>query len=281
MSFISLSEVDEISKNVDSIIKQRNAIVSQIYKTMLFLVSLLILVFLIEINLVEIPSTVSGVKLTIGNSGAPSQGSQNVVNNVDIFIFGFLLIGNIIALLFSSAIVKMFMLEYMLNTYASLRSNGPGRYVAGIMYRFYVFIFGLIADQIDSGVPKLVTRVSRAIHYITVIVLPLTFIFLYCSVLLHALVRFGTETPSGIKLFGVNVELWYFATLVFFNILTLSFYAFAFFPCTIRMTSVEKLKPQIERRTRELWEAAGKPEGKFRDIELLAERQIKLRNHLL
>jgi len=281
MSFMTFNEIEEINKNIDKISKQRDDIVSQIYRTMLFLASLLILVFLIEINLVAIPNTVWGVKLTFDNAGASAQGQQDAVNNNDMFIFGFLLIGNIIALLFSSAMVKMFMLEYMLDTHSSLRVNGPSRYVANLTYRFYVFVFGLIAEQINAGVPKSVTSVSRLIHGVTVIVLPITFIFLYCSVLLRALFRFWTEVPSGIYLFGTNVEFWYFAILVFFNVLTLSFYAFAFFPCLTRTIPDDELGREIEKRASELWDEAGKPEGKFHEAELLAERQIKLRHHML
>jgi len=281
LSFITLKEIEEIGKNVDKIIKQRDDIVSQIYRTMFFLASLLVLVFLIEINLVAIPSTVWGVKLTFDGIGPPAAGQQDVVNNKDMFIFGFLLIGNIIALLFSSAMVKMFMLEYMLDTYSALQADGPSRYVTGVTYRFYVFIFGLIADQINSGVPRTVTRVARGIHWVTVIVLPITFIFLYCTVLLRALLRFWTEAPSGIHLFGANVEIWYLAILVFFNALTLSLYAFAFFPCVTRTISAQELDREIEKRTNELWEKADKPEGKFHEIELLAQRQIKLRYHML
>src|SRR6516164_8805622 len=55
LSFMTFDDVEQIGKNLDKIIKQRDDIVSQIYRTMLFLASLLILVFLIEINVVEIP----------------------------------------------------------------------------------------------------------------------------------------------------------------------------------------------------------------------------------
>src|ERR1700686_4153975 len=102
LSFISLSEIEEIGKNIDRIMKHRDGIVSQIYKTIFFLVTLLILVFLIEANLIAIPSTVWGVKLTFDAPGASSPAQQDVVNNRDMFIFGFLLVGNIVALLFSS-----------------------------------------------------------------------------------------------------------------------------------------------------------------------------------
>jgi hypothetical protein len=208
LSFMTFDDVEQIGKNLDKIIKQRDDIVSQIYRTMLFLASLLILVFLIEINVVEIPPTVWGVKLNVPG-GTAAQGQE--VNNQDVFIFGFLLIGNIIALLFSSAMAKMFMLEYMLDIYSSLRASGPTQYIAKLSYRFYVFIFGLIADQAAYGVPKPVAAVSRAIHWITVVVLPITFIFLYCSVLLRALFRFWKEDPFGVDLFGLAVETWYFA----------------------------------------------------------------------
>jgi hypothetical protein len=279
LSFISVEEVEEIGRNIEKIIKQRDAIVSQIYRTRFFLATLLILVFLIEINLVKIPSTVWGVRLNFDQPGA-STAQQDVINNQDLFIFGFLLIGNIVALLFSSAMVKMFTLEYVLETYASLRSEGPGLYVASITYRFYVFIFGLIADQ-ASIVPRSIVTAARGIHWITVVALPLTFISFYCVVLLRALVRFWTEKPSGVELLGTNVEFVYFIVLALCNGLTLSLYAFAFFPCVTRAITDEEFDRQAELRANALWEAAGSPEGKYRDIEQLARRQIRLRHHML
>lgn len=281
LSFISLSEIEELGKNIDRIMKQRDDIVSQIYKTMFFLVTLLILVFLIEANLIAIPSTVWGVRLTLDAPGQSLPSQQDVVNNRDMFIFGFLLVGNIVALLFSSAMVKMFMLEYVLDTLSSLQCDGPGRYIASVTQRFYVFTFGLIADQKGSGVPPSVTSASRAIHWITVIVLPITFIFLYCSVLLRALIKFWTEAPSGTNILWISIEHWYFGILIFFNALTLSFYAFSFFPCVTRALSAEELDREIVKRANELWEKAGKPKGKFDEIERLAQRQIKLRYHML
>ena len=196
------------------------------------------------------------------------------------FIFGFLLVGNIVALLFSSAMVKMFMLEFVLKTYCWLSSDGPGRYISGVTYRFYVFVFGLIAEQRGAGIPRPITLASSAIHLITVVVLPMTFILVYCTVLMDALVRFWTEKPTGATLLGANVELWYFAILVFFNILTLSFYAFAFFPCPVPAIPAERLRELVAERFNELWELAGRPEGRDQEIRDIAGRQIKLRYHV-
>jgi hypothetical protein len=266
LSYISFKEMEEIGKNIDKITKQRDDIVSQIYRSMLFLASLLILIFLIEINLVTIPSTVWGVQLT-----------TDKVNNQDMFIFGFLLIGNIIALLFSSAMVKMFMLEYILKTYCTLSADGVGRYVSGMTTRFYVFVFGLVAEQNAIGVPAVILKTCRLIHWITVVILPVMFIVLYCSVFIRALLKFWTELPSGTYIFGQTVELWYFILLLFFNALTLSFYAFAFFPCPVSTPSPERLEKLTEARASELWEKAERPKGKLVEIEILAERQMKLR----
>ena len=177
--------------------------------------------------------------------------------------------------------VKMFMLEYLIDTYCSLRADGASRYIASVAYRFYVFIFGTISDQKDAGIPRAITLASRAIHWITVVVLPITFIALYCCVLYWALKGFLIGDPSGVDLFGTRIELWYVLVLSFFNLLTLSLYAFAFFPCVTRVLSEEDLARSIEERTNVLWEKAGRPRGSLREIELLAERQIKLRYHML
>jgi hypothetical protein len=273
LSFMTLSEVQQIEKGIGDITKQRDNIVSQIYKIMTFLTSLLILVLLIELNVIAIPNAAWGVTVHYGDADR--------MNNQDIFIFGFLLVGNIVALLFSSAMVKMFMLEYLIDTYCSLRVEGPSRYIASVAYRFYVFIFGTISDQKGAGIPNAVTLASRVIHCITVIVLPITFIVLYCCVLALALTRFWTEAPSGMSILGTQVELWYVLLLSFFNLVTLSLYAFAFFPCITRVLSEEDLAREIEARADLLWEKAGRPRGTLREIELLAERQIKLRYHML
>jgi DUF2934 family protein len=260
MSRISLDDILEIEKNLDKIAKQRDDIVAQLYKTMLFLSTLMIFIFLIEVNLAGLPETLMGFKLS---------------SSADTAIFGFLLIGNIVALLFSSAMVKMFVLEYVLDSYWALRSEGPRRYIANVTYRFYVFIFDLIGQQTGAGVPKFITRLSRIIHVATVLILPITFISIYCSVLYIALLKFWAQSSTD------RLELWYFAVLVFFNLLTLSLYAFAFFPCPARGLSYDVLESEIKERANALWENAGRPKGRFTEIEQLAERQIKLRHHLL
>jgi hypothetical protein len=225
------------------------------------------------------PKFLGQVSITIDNLPSATEPQQEV-NNQDMFIFGFLLIGNVVALLFSSAMVKAFILEFVLKTYCWLKFDGPSHYISGLIYRFYVFVFGLISEQDRAGVPKLITTISSGIHWVTVLVLPLTFIFVYCLVLLRALIRFWTEDPTGIKLLGANVELWYFCILVFFNVLTLSFYAFAFFPCPVSVVSQQQLQALINQRANDLWEQAGKPTGKYKEIERIAERQVKLRLHV-
>jgi hypothetical protein len=275
---LSLEEIEEIGRGIDKLVQQRDAIVAQLYRTMLFLASLMILIFLIEINLVAIPSTVWGVQLTLENS--PPTIQEDRVNNQDIFIFGFLLIGNIIALLFSGAMVKGFMLEFLLKAYCWLKAEGPCRYVGGLTCRFYAFVFELISEQECVGVSTLITRIAKIVHIIMVVVLPLTFIFLYCSVLLVALVKFWSGPPTSAKLLGASLEVWYFWSLVFFNTLTLSVYAFAFFPCLVPAMPRQRLQQLVEQRATQLWELAGKPAGKYKKIDQVAERQIKLSLHL-
>ena len=275
LSHIALEELGKLEKNLDKIAKKRDDIVSQLYRTMFFLASLLILIFLMEINLIAIPSTVWGLHITVDKSSSLAQ-SGDVVNNQDILIFGLLLIGNIVALLFSSAMVKGFMLEYIIKTYYSLTADVPDRFIAGATYRFYVFVFGLIAEQKQLGMPKLIRQIAGGIHWITVVVLPLTFIFLYCFVLVRALISFWTKPPTGIDFLGINIEMWYFCVLVFFNAVTLSFYTFAFFPYPIPIISYGRFQELVKQRANDLWEQAGKPSHKQEEIELLAERQVRL-----
>ena len=275
LSHIALEELEKLEKNLDKIAKKRDDIVSQLYRTMFFLASLLILIFLIEINLIAIPSTVWGVRITVDKSSSLAQ-SEDVVNNQDILIFGLLLIGNIVALLFSSAMVKGFMLEYIIKTYYSLTADVPDRFIAGATYRFYVFVFGLIAEQKQLGMPKVIRQIAEGIHWTTVVVLPLTFICLYCFVLGRALTLFWNKSPGGIDLLGINIEMWYFWVLVFFNAVTLSFYAFAFFPYPIPVISYERFQELVKQRANDLWEQAGRPSHKQQEIELLAERQVRL-----
>jgi hypothetical protein len=266
LSRASLNELDEIAKNIDKLVKQRDEIVSQIYKTMFFLATLLILVFLIEINLVTAAtSLVPGVTLRYDQ---------------DLFVFGGLLIGNIVALLFSSAMVKMFVLEYLLATYNWLTYEGASRYISSVSSRFYVYIFESIADQIDS-LPRSVTAIARAIHWMTVIILPITYICFYCYVLGHALLAFYSKKPSGVELFGASAEFWYLAVLLFFNGVTLSLYAFAFFPWFSCALGPRQLEKEVDERANVLWEQSGKPDERLADIRRLAERQIRLRYHMV
>jgi len=54
--------------------------------------------------------------------------------------------------------------------------------------------------------------------------------------------NFGPRPPTGIELLGANIEFWYFREiLIFFNALTLSFYAFAFFPWPV--STISQLRP--------------------------------------
>jgi hypothetical protein len=275
LSRINLDEIKQIGTNIDTIVKQRDAIVSQIYKIMFFLASLMIFIFLIEIKFVDPSEGFVSLKFKVADEG--------------MFIFGFLLIGNIVALLFSSAMVKMFMLEFILKTYCWLNFDGPGRFIAGVAYRFYVFVFGLITEQNRAGIPRPISRIAGAIHLVTVVILPLSFIFAYCSVLWRALARFWAAptqlpgigaAPVHAQLLGIGVETWYFYVLVFFNLITLSFYAFAFFPCPVFPICGRRLQELTVERANELWELAGKPKGRDSEISLIAERQIRLRFHL-
>ena len=275
LSHFGLEDFGKLERNIDKIAKKRDDIVSQLYRTMFFLASLLILIFLMEINLIEIPSTVWGVHITVDKSSSLTQ-SEAVVNNQDILIFGLLLIGNIVALLFSSAMVKGFILEYIIKTYYSLTAEVPERFIAGATYRFYVFVFGLIAEQKQLGMPKILRQIAGGIHWINVVVLPVTFIVFYCFVLVRALTSFWTKPPAGIDFLGINIETWYFYVLVFFNAATLSFYAFAFFPYPIPIISYQRFQELVKQRANDIWEQAGKPSHKQEEIELLAERQVRL-----
>jgi hypothetical protein len=64
--------------------------------------------------------------------------------------------------------------------------------------------------------------------------------------------------------------------LIFFNIYTLSIYAFSFVPCFVRRIAIGDGEAPIRARAYELWEGAGSPDGRSTEIWLLAEKQVRL-----
>jgi hypothetical protein len=287
---LSLADLDGIENKIDKLTKQRDEIVSQIYRTMRFLATVMILVFLLELKAVSFKGELWGMNLKADQSE---------------LIFGLLLIGNLIALLFATAMTKMFMLEFVLKSYFYLRDEGNSLFITGIAYRFYAFTFGLIGERSNNSLPSTITRPSRVIHALTIILLPLTYIFAYTAVLLLALQSFSQSPlngppvslpPSVIHLlapfaplkdflspslasnliFGHRPQFWYFVLLCLFNLLTLSVYAFVFFPCKRPKLSKAQMPQLIAEKAYRLWDGAGRPEGRDDEIWLIAERQLKM-----
>jgi hypothetical protein len=288
VSEFNLTDIDEVTNNIDKITKQRDDIVSQLYRTMKFLATVMILVFLLEIKAVAFKGEIWGLNLKA------DQGE---------LVFGLLLMGNLIALLFATAMMKMFMIEFILRSYLYLREEATNLFVFGLTYRFYAFTFGLIADQSTRGVPKGITVPSRFIHAATIILLPLTYILAYVGVLFIALRGFWKDAfalppingyplhyqdiivafqslwenvPTVPVILGRQPQFWYFVLLCLFNLLTLSVYAFVFFPCrrpTLPRTSITQLTAN---KAYQLWDAAGQPTGRDRETWLIAERQVKM-----
>src|SRR5580658_219043 len=92
VSELSLDDLNVIENSLDRFTKQRDDIVSQIYRTMRFLATAMILVFLLEIKAVSFNGVFWGLNLNADESE---------------LIFGLLLLGNLIALLFATAMMKM------------------------------------------------------------------------------------------------------------------------------------------------------------------------------
>jgi hypothetical protein len=88
-------------------------------------------VFLLEIKAVSFKTELWGMQLNADQ---------------DELIFGLLLLGNLIALLFATAMMKGFMLEFMLKGYFYICGTGNSQFVTGLAHRFYPFTFGLIAE---------------------------------------------------------------------------------------------------------------------------------------
>jgi hypothetical protein len=297
VSELSLDDLGLIESNLDKLMKQRDEIVSQIYRTMRFLATVMILVFLLEIKAVSFKGELWGMNLNADRGE---------------LIFGLLLIGNVIALLFSTAMMRMFIIEFVLKSYLYLRGEGNRLFVNGISYRFFAFTFGLIAEQKTNGLSKSVTIPSQISHAATIVILPLTYILSYVVVLGIALFGFWRPEVTSVLhaayppsfsyinipvsalsvvtaptspaltpyLLGYRPELWYLVVLLAFNLLTLSVYMFVFFPCrrpTIPRSDIQRL---TEDKAYRLWDGAGHPMGRDLELWVIAERQIKVMYNL-
>jgi hypothetical protein len=293
VSELSLDNLNVIENSLDRFTKQRDDIVSQIYRTMRFLATAMILVFLLEIKAVSFNGVFWGLNLNADESE---------------LIFGLLLLGNLIALLFATAMMKMFMIEFVLKSYFYLRGEGHKLFVAGIAHRFFAFTFGLIAEQRAIGLSKKITIPSHINHALTIILLPLTYILAYLAVLFIALRGFWRHihpslpsslpssvhqslislvTSNNVCVSNVNTsefsfflphqpQFWYLLLLFMFNLLTLSVYAFVFLPLLRPPATKADMGRLTAEKAYRLWDGAGRPSGRDLEIWLIAERQIRV-----
>lgn len=260
ISNLTLKDFEALKENALAIAKQRDDIVAQMYKSLRFLATLMILIFLMEMKVVTIPTSVWSVHI---RASAPT------------IIFGLLLIGNVVALLLSSAMMKMFMLEFILKHYASFREEGAKSFFSGLAYRFYAFTFGVVSEHGGETVPIIIRKLAHIIHIITVIMLPILYIAAYNIVLSRAIIDLYESEPS-ILIFEISIESWYIFILMIFNMLTSSFYIFVFFPCHKKKISADTADNIIKYRAYRLWETAECPDNRELEIWLLAEKQVRL-----
>jgi Protein of unknown function (DUF2934) len=191
----------------------------------------------------------------------------------------------------------------VLKSYFYLRGEGRKLFVTGIAYRFFAFTFGLIAEQRVIGLPTKITVLSNINHAMTIILLPLTYILVYLTVLFIALRGFWRNihpslpssvhqalllSPASGNVFVPNtntgfsfflphqLQFWYLLVLCIFNLLTLSVYAFVFLPLPRPAFAKADMGRLTAEKAYSLWDAAGRPSGRDLEIWLIAERQIKV-----
>jgi hypothetical protein len=282
------SDLDELAKNIDKYVKVRDDLVGRIEKAMLFLATVLILIFFVLLRIIDVPKMLN-IEFT--------NNRRQVY-----FVFTFLLIGNIVALLYSTAMLKMFMMESLIDRFSSIYYTPTYKSLNEILLRFFTFTYELISEQASGFVPRSVRRVSRILHYFTTFLIPTGYMAFYIFVLWIGL-SYIADTQSNhnvrsthwpvikdIKLLEMadsskpaNDEISkeerkiLFWALVGFNAVTLPIYAFTFLPVPVRRLSENEFFEKVKKRANEIWEEEGCPEGRAAEHWSKAEQEVRLR----
>jgi hypothetical protein len=158
MHSLSLDQVAKIEGNMSILIKQRDDNVLRMYRTLLLLATLLLLIFLMENNIVDISK-----KTDVTLSGIPF-----TVENRDLFIFVALLVGNFVALMHSTIFVKMFMLEAFIEIFSGLSDELRTGHIQQFSYGFPAFLYGFISRVGGDAVSPLVRITYKCLHLLNI-----------------------------------------------------------------------------------------------------------------
>jgi hypothetical protein len=271
MAGVTQDELSKIDEHLEDLVKIRDELVRRIEKSMMFLATLLIFIALVEANIIT----------TLKILGLEFTASQTIY-----FVFFGLVIGNLVALLNSTAMFKMFIVESLIEHFIDVRYDRGYRRFIGILVRFFAFSYKVFFRDISGAVPAVIARLSAILHRFTVVLLPFAYILCYLLVLVGGLeyIKYSNveQQPTS---HGDQVVPQYpitqgernllFGSLLALNFITLPIHLFTFFPVPIQQLSNEEYNRKVSLRAYELWEESGRPVG--RDVEqwFQAEREIR------
>ncbi len=197
------------------LVERRDKLVHRTERYMLFLVSILILIFL-EINDIIRITTLFGLNLEAV--------SKEFIDGRTLFVFGFLLIGNLIALLHSGAMSKFFLLERLIERSIKEAYVGREQIISLVAMSFFPLVYNVLAGYTNSlKIKPGILAYIQYCHYATLIMAPLAYIIFYLVVLFQGLVML-TKSDSYF------VSVGFVAILIVANLITLPLHAFTFFP---------------------------------------------------
>jgi hypothetical protein len=257
---IDMHQIESLTQNLEKLTKQRDEIAARIEKIMLFLVSTLLVIFLVIYDVVSDSPGLFGFKI-----------SSKIY-----FIFFFLLVGNLIALLHAGAMLKMFILEGIISFSVDDASNSPDQPISFITSRFFTFSYKFISRQDNSVVQYPIRLIAKIINIVMNIFIPITYMSFYVYVLavsLKLIWYFPVAADNNLPMPPVELLC---GTLLLANAITLFVYAFMFVPIPVKRLEPDELQIALERRAYALWERNGCPNGLHEMHWNLAEKQIRL-----
>lgn len=215
-----------VSENrIMALAKARDELVKRTERYMLFLASVLIVIFLVINELIQVPK-IFGIEF---NSNGPGDGTATAmrIDGHILFAFGFLLIGNLIALLHSGAMLKLFLAESLLQRSLKITHEGRDRVLALVALAFFPYIYRVIDETIDLHSDRSLRALNRFCHVATIVSVPFTYIGFYLLVLLQGLWMMWQHE-------SIVVSVGFVAVLLLANAVTLTLHAYTFLPRVVR-----------------------------------------------
>ena len=237
----SAADLEDLAGNIDKYVKMRDELATRIEKSMIFLATVLVLVFFVLLRIIDTPKI-----LDIEFSGSDHRRVY--------FVFAFLLIGNIIALLYATAMLKMFMVETLIGRFIALSYRETYQPFAAILFRFFPFSYALIAREVGRSTPRFIVRLGSGLNVFTTVGLPILYMAFYAAVLVQGLNYIRSADSDAPRPPGQSVETVttarampddtagitrdvLFWTLTVANAITLPVYLFTFLPVPTRRSA--------------------------------------------